>query len=149
MITLRLKHCVKNSFQDHQSFVVETLTWKEIITGHPASVRLGLIQVLCKNYAKTVSSIETVKTNNLYQIRYINGKTRPANRNKSKPRRERKSRNKSSQDPLSRPQSNKGQNKNKRTKPCSFQDLKSQSEHTNSKTTHIRSKSSSFQDHHP
>ena len=52
MITLRLKHCVKNSFQDHQSFVVETLTRKEIITGHPASVRLGLIQVLCKNYAK-------------------------------------------------------------------------------------------------
>ena len=57
-ITLRLKHYLKDSFQDHQFFVVETPTWKEIIIGHPASVRLGLIQVLCKNHAKTVSSIE-------------------------------------------------------------------------------------------
>ena len=38
MITLRLKHYVKESFQDHQFFVVETPTQKEIIIGHPASV---------------------------------------------------------------------------------------------------------------
>ena len=52
MITLQLKHYVKDSFQDHQFFIVETPTQKEIIIGHPVSVRLGLIQVLCKNYAK-------------------------------------------------------------------------------------------------
>ena len=56
-ITLWLKHYAKDSFQDHQFFIVETPTQKEIIIGHPASVRLGLIQVLCKNYAKTMSSI--------------------------------------------------------------------------------------------
>ena len=65
-ITLQLKHYVKDSFQDHQFFVVETPTRKEIIIGHPASVRLGLIQVLCKNYAKTMSSIQTELTNNLF-----------------------------------------------------------------------------------
>ena len=67
-ITLRLKHYVKDSFQDHQFFVVETPTQKEIIIGHPASVRLGLMQVLCKNYAKTVSSIKTTQTNNLSRV---------------------------------------------------------------------------------
>ena len=96
-----------------------------------------------------MSSIETVKTNNLSQVKYIDGKTWPGNRSSSEPRRGRKSRNKSFQDPLSRPQSVTGQNENKRTKPCSFQDPKFQSEHTNGKTTHIWSKSSSFQDHHP
>ena len=75
MITLKLKHYAKNSFQDHQFFVVETPTRKEIIIGHPASVRLGLIQVLCKNYAKTVSSIETSQINNLSEVRNIDGKT--------------------------------------------------------------------------
>ena len=65
-ITLRLKHYSKDSFQDHQFFVVETPTWKEIIIGHPASVRLGLIQVLYKNHAKTMSSIEADQTNNLF-----------------------------------------------------------------------------------
>ena len=49
-ITLKLKHYSKNSFQDHQFFVVETLTRKDIIIGHPVSVRLGLIQVLCKKF---------------------------------------------------------------------------------------------------
>ena len=74
-IMLKLKHYAKNSFQDHQFFVVETPTQKEIIIGHPASVRLGLIQVLCKNYAKTMSSIETIVTNNLSQVRNIDGQT--------------------------------------------------------------------------
>ena len=115
-ITLRLKHYAKNSFQDHQFFVVETRTQKEIIIGHPVSVRLGLIQVLCKNYAKTVSSIETVKTNNLSQVKYIDGKTRPGNRSSYEPRKGRKSRNESFQDPLSRPQSVTGQNEHERTK---------------------------------
>ena len=30
-ITLRLKHYSKDSFQDHQFFIIETPTWKEII----------------------------------------------------------------------------------------------------------------------
>ena len=75
MITLQLKHYAKDSFQDHQFFIVETPTQKEIIIGHPASVRLGLIQVLCKNYAKTMSSIETNQTNNLSRVHHIDGKT--------------------------------------------------------------------------
>ena len=74
-ITLRLKHYSKDSFQDHQFFIVETPTWKEIIIGHPASVRLGLIQVLCKNHAKTVSSIGADQTNNLFRVHNIDGKT--------------------------------------------------------------------------
>ena len=116
MITLKLKHYLKNSFQDHQFFVVETPTQKEIIIGHPASVRLGLIQVLCKNYAKTVCSIETIQTNNLSQVRHIDGKTRHADRSSSEPRRGRKSKNESFQDLLSRPQSITGQNEHERTK---------------------------------
>ena len=99
-LTLKLKHYSKNSFQDHQFIVVETLTWKEIIIGHPMSVRLGLIQVLCKNYAKTVSSIETIQTNNLSQVKCIDGKTWPVNSSSSEPRRGRKSRNESFQDLL-------------------------------------------------
>ena len=122
MITLKLKHYSKNSFQDHQFFVVETPTQKEIIIGHPVSVRLGLIQVLCKNYAKTVSSIETIHTNNLSQVKHIDGKTCTVNRSSSEPRRGRKTRNESFQDLLSRPQSVTGQNEHKRTKTSSFQD---------------------------
>ena len=47
-ITLKLQHYKNESFQDHQFFVVETLRCKEIIVGHPDSVRLGLIKVMCK-----------------------------------------------------------------------------------------------------
>ena len=97
-ITLCLKHYVKDSFQDHQFFIVETQTWKEIIIGHPVSVRLGLIQVLCKNYAKTVSSIETNQTNNLSKVHHIDGKTQSAKRNSSEPKSSRKSNNESFQD---------------------------------------------------
>ena len=50
-------------------------TQKEIIVGHPANVRLGLIQVLCKNYAKTMSSIETIHINNLSQVKHIDGRS--------------------------------------------------------------------------
>ena len=74
-ITLRLKHYMKDSFQDHQFFIVETPTRKEIIIGHPASVRLGLIRVLCKNHARTMSTIETNITNNLSKVHHIDGKT--------------------------------------------------------------------------
>ena len=126
-ITMRLKHYAKDSFQDHQFFIVEILTWKEIIIGHPASVRLGLIWVLCKNYAKTVSSIKTNQTNNLSWVHHIDGKTWPAKRSSSEPKNGRKSNNELFQDPLSRPQSITGQNMNERTKLSSFQDPKHQS----------------------
>ena len=148
-ITLQLKHYAKDSFQDHQFFVVETPTWKETIIGHQASVRLGLIQVLCKNYAKTMSSIETNLTNNLSQVHHLDGKTRPAKRSSSEPKSSRKSNRKSFQDPLSRPQPITGQNMNERTKPSSFQDPKCQTEHMNGKNNQHWSKSSSFQDHIP
>ena len=151
-ITLWLKHYAKDSFQDHQFFVVETPTRKEIIIGHPASVRLGLIQVLCKNHAKTVSSIETNQTNNLSQVHHIDGKTsmqKEAKRSSSEPKSSRKSNNKSFQDPLSRPQSITGQNMNERTKTGSFQDPKCQTEHAYGKNDWHWSKSRSFQDHHP
>ena len=39
-------------------YVVETKTQKEIIIGHPVSVRLGLIHVLCENVSKSISAIE-------------------------------------------------------------------------------------------
>ena len=85
-ITRRVKHYSKDSFQDHQFFIVETPTWKEIIIGHPASVRLGLIQVLCKNHAKKVSSIEADQTNNLFRVYNIDGKTQRPKRSRSEPR---------------------------------------------------------------
>ena len=53
---------LKRIIPGHQFFIVETLTQKEIIIGHPVSVRLGLIQVLCENHAKTVSSIKMEQT---------------------------------------------------------------------------------------
>ena len=57
-IKLRLQHYLEKSFQDHSFYVVETKTPKPIIVGHPASIRLGLIQVLCKNISKSVLAIE-------------------------------------------------------------------------------------------
>ena len=61
-IKLRLQHYADKSFQDHSFYVAETKTHKEIIIGHTASSRLGLIQVLCQNISKSVSAIEN-KTN--------------------------------------------------------------------------------------
>ena len=55
-IKLQLQHYSEKSFQDHSFYMVETKTPKPIIIGHPASVRLGLIQVLCKNVSKSCFS---------------------------------------------------------------------------------------------
>ena len=84
-ITLWLKHYMQDSFQEHQFFIVETPTRKEIIVGHPTSVRLGLIKVLCDNHAKTVSSIETKLTNNLSQVHNIDGTRRQTKWSSSEP----------------------------------------------------------------
>ena len=62
-IKLRLQHYSEKSFQDHSFYVVETRTLKPIIIGHPASIRLGLIQVLCKNISKSVLAIEKSENN--------------------------------------------------------------------------------------
>ena len=72
-ITLKVKHYTNNSFQDHQFFVVETPTCKEIIIGHLASVRLGLIKVMCKNIAKSITATEA-KPKNLTKITNIDGR---------------------------------------------------------------------------
>ena len=72
-ITLKLQHYKNNSFQDHKFFVVETPTCKEIIVGHPASVRLDLIKVMCKNIAKSATATEA-KPNILTQITDIDGR---------------------------------------------------------------------------
>ena len=55
-IELWLQHYSNKSFQDHTFYVVETKTHKEIIVGHLASIRLGLIQVLCKNIVQAYCS---------------------------------------------------------------------------------------------
>ena len=57
-IKLKLQHYSEKSFQDHSFYIVETKTLKPIIIGHPASIRLGLIRVLCKNISKSVLAIE-------------------------------------------------------------------------------------------
>ena len=72
-ITLKLKHYSNGSFQDHQFFVVETPAHREIIIGHPASVRLGLVKVLCQNIAQPVTAKEA-KSSNLTKITNIDGK---------------------------------------------------------------------------
>ena len=75
MIKLKLQHYSDNSFQDHLFYVVETKTCKEIIIGHPASIRLGLIRVLCENIAKSISAIETIPKNSFQDHRLnIDGK---------------------------------------------------------------------------
>ena len=62
-IKLRLQHYSEKSFQDHSFYIVETKTPKPIIIGHPASIRLGLIRVLCKNISKSVLAIEKTSEN--------------------------------------------------------------------------------------
>ena len=64
-IKLRLQHYSEGSFQDHSFYVVETKTMKPIIVGHPASIRLGLIRVLCKNISKSVLAIEKTTENSM------------------------------------------------------------------------------------
>ena len=64
-IKLRLQHYSEGSFQDHSFYVVETKTPKPIIIGHPASIRLGLIRVLCKNVLKSVLVIKKMTENSM------------------------------------------------------------------------------------
>ena len=109
-ITLKLQHYTNNSFQDHQFFVVETPTCREIIVGHPAS-------------AKSVTAREA-KPNNLTQITNIDGRvpcTWP--RSRSEPTSGscgwKRHKSYSFQDPLSRPLYQNGQ---RECKMSSFQD---------------------------
>ena len=62
-IKLWLQHYLEGSFQDHSFYVVETKMTKPIIVGHPASIRLGIIRVLCKNISKSVLVIEKTTEN--------------------------------------------------------------------------------------
>ena len=62
-IKLQLQHYSEGSFQDHSFYIVETKMTKPIIVGHPASIRLGLIRVLCKNVSKSVLAIEKTTQN--------------------------------------------------------------------------------------
>ena len=62
-IKLRLQHYSNKSFQDHCFYIVEMKIHKEIIVRHPESIRLGLIQVLCKNITKSIAAIETSSKN--------------------------------------------------------------------------------------
>ena len=87
-IKLRLQHYTQGSFQDHSFYVVETRTPKPIIVGHPASIRLELIKVLCKNISKSVLAIEKMTKDsmrNSFQDHplQIDGKT-PWRRQRSK-----------------------------------------------------------------
>ena len=70
-IKLQLQHYSNKSFQDNHFYIVETKTHKEIIVGHLVSIRLGLIQVLCKNIAKSVAAIET-SSKNCFQDHLLN-----------------------------------------------------------------------------
>ena len=111
------------------------------VRSHPGTVQ--------KNHAKTMSSLETEQTNNLFQVHNIDGKTWQLTRSSSEPKNGRRCKSESFQDPLSRPQSITDQNEHERTEMSSFQDPKHWKEHLYGKNTHIWSKSSSFQDHHP
>ena len=122
-ITLKLKHYSNDSFQDHQFFVVETPACREIIIGHPASVRLGLIKVLCQNIAQPITAKEA-KFSNLTKITNIDGKVpcrQPGSRTEhnSGPGRRKGRKFDSFQDPCSRPSYRNGHREHKTS---SFQD---------------------------
>ena len=70
-INLTLQHYSKKSFQDCLFYVVDTKTHKEIIVRHLASIRLGLMKVLCKNLAKCIASVEN-KPKNSFQDHQLN-----------------------------------------------------------------------------
>ena len=70
-IKLWIQHYSNKSFQDHHFYIVETKTCKEIIVGHPVSIRLGHIQVLCKNITKSIAVIET-NPKNSFQDHHLN-----------------------------------------------------------------------------
>ena len=123
-ITLKLKHYSNDSFQDHQFFIVETPACREIIVGHLASVRLGLIKVMCKNIAKSVTATEA-KPNILSQIVDIDGRVprrwpRSRSQHTSSSGRWKGCKFDSFQDPCSRPLY---RNKQRECKMSSFQDL--------------------------
>ena len=120
-------HCWDtNSERDHYRTPSECQ-----VRSHPGTVQ---------NHAKTVSSIETDQTNNLFRVHNIDGKTQWLKWSSSEPKSNRRS--KSSWSAT-------GQNEQERTEMSSFQDPKHQMEHPYSKNTCIQSKSSSFQDHPP
>ena len=82
-IKLKLQHYSDKSFQDHYFYVVETKTPKEIIVGHPASVRLGLIRVLCKNVSQVHFSHrnrENTSLSNSFQDHQLNIDGKPQQR---------------------------------------------------------------------
>ena len=70
-INLRLQHYSKKSFQDHLFYVLDTKPCKEITVRHTASIRLGLMKILCKDLAKHIASIET-KPKNSFQDHQLN-----------------------------------------------------------------------------
>ena len=122
-ITLKLKHYSNGSFQDHEFFIVETPGHREIIIGHPASVRLGLVKVLCQNIAQPITATEA-KTSNLTKMTNIDGKVprrRPSGRSEhnSSSGGQKGRKFDSFQDPISRPSYRNGQREHK---PSSFQD---------------------------
>ena len=130
-ITLKLKHYSNDSFQDHQFFIVETPARREIIIGHPASVRLGLIKVMCQNIAQPITAREA-KPTNLTKITNIDGKvpcrwlsSRSEHNSSSGGWKGRKF--DSFQDPISRPSYWNGQREHKTS---SFQDPISRPLHT-------------------
>ena len=122
-ITLKLKHYCNDSFQDHQFFIVETPACREIIIGHPASVRLGLIKVMCKNIAKPVTAKEA-QPSNFTKITNIDGKIfrrrpRSGSEHNSSSGGQKGCKIDSFQDPISRPSYRNGQ---RECKMSSFQD---------------------------
>ena len=123
-------------FRTTSSSLLKHQRGKEIIIGHPASVRLGLIQVLCENHAKTVSSIEADQTNNLFWVHNINRKTQRPKRSSSGLKSDRRRRSSESAS---------GQIESRRTK----ESLKCQMEHPYSTNNHTCSSFSSFQDQNP
>ena len=78
-IKLRLQHYSEKSFQDHSFYIVEIKTPKPIIIGHLASIRLGLIWVLCKNISKSVLAIEKTENSskNSFQDQQLNIDSKP------------------------------------------------------------------------
>ena len=130
-ITLKLKHYSNGSFQNHQFFIVETPAHREIIIGHPVSVRLGLIKVLCQNIAQPVTAKEA-KPSNLTKITNIDGKVPPRwtgsiSEHFSSPGRWKGRKFDSFQDPHSKPSYRNGHREHKTS---SFQDPISRPLHT-------------------
>ena len=79
-IKLKLQHYSEKSFQYYIFYVIETKTWKEIIIGHPSSVRLGIIHVLCENVSKSITALENsenTSSSNSFQDHWLNIDSKP------------------------------------------------------------------------